>query len=137
MEEQIKKQKAPNSIPALVMGATSLGLVEASMMCSSYALVYSLMPYMEYSVVFLCVFAVAFAIAVVVLSVIGGAKAKEGYEKYNEAPDAYMGVGMLKAGKIMSRIGLILGIISIVFVIIVIVVYNVCDFGFGNSYYYY
>ena len=58
-----------------------------------------------------------------ILSIIGDKKANEGYEAIANNPDAYGGEGMLKAGRITSKVGLILSIVSIPIWIIYIVFY--------------
>lgn len=58
-----------------------------------------------------------------ILSIIGKNKANEGYEAIAANPDAYTGKGMLKAGRITSKIGLILSFVWILFWVLNIVFY--------------
>ncbi len=54
----------------------------------------------------------------IILGIIGLVLSKKGYAAYNEAPEQYAGDGMLKAGKITSIIGIIIGIIYILYFVI-------------------
>ena len=54
------------------------------------------------------------AIISLILSIVAKSKAKSGKVKYNESPERYKGVGMLKAGKIISIISLAISIIIII-----------------------
>ena len=56
-----------------------------------------------------------------ILSGIGKRKANEGYEAIAANPELYTGEGMLKAGRITSKVGLILSIVWIPIVILYIV----------------
>ncbi len=60
----------------------------------------------------------------IILGIIGLVMAKKGYAAYNEAPEQYAGEGMLKAGKITSIIGIVLGGIGIIYFIIVFALYG-------------
>ena len=50
-----------------------------------------------------------------ILSAIGKRKAQEGYDAIAANPDTYTGEGMLNAGRITSKVGLILSIVMIPF----------------------
>ena len=50
-----------------------------------------------------------------ILAVIGKRKANEGYDAIAANPDTYTGAGMLNAGRITSKVGLILSIVMIPF----------------------
>ena len=122
---RVKKEKAPNSIPALVLGGLSLCMASAGLEFALMGIIYSF----SYNTVdrisasIMIVFAIISAVAAGVLALIGRMKTNDGYRQYNMSPDYYFGVGMLKAGKIMSMVGLIMGCVSIVISIIAI---NVC-----------
>ena len=60
-----------------------------------------------------------------ILSAIGKSKAKEGYDAIAANPDAYTGEGMLNAGRITSKVGLILSIVMIPIWIFYIVIYAI------------
>ncbi len=60
-----------------------------------------------------------------ILSAIGKNKAKEGYDAIAANPDAYTGEGMLNAGRITSKVGLILSIVMIPFWIFYITIYAI------------
>ncbi|MBO7133204.1 MAG: hypothetical protein J6W06_03470 [Bacteroidales bacterium] len=109
MTEQIQKEKAPNSIPALVMSGIALCI-------SSIGLIYAFYP-------ILCIVSIVFCIASLVLSILGKKKTMQGYDIYNASPESYFGVGMLKAAKIMSLVSFILSIVAIVAAIIMTIVY--------------
>ena len=57
-----------------------------------------------------------------ILSAIGKRKAQEGYDAIAANPDTYTGEGMLNAGRITSKVGLILSIVMIPFWILYIVI---------------
>ena len=57
-----------------------------------------------------------------ILSAIGKRKAYEGYDAIAANPDTYTGEGMLNAGRITSKVGLILSIVMIPFWILYIVI---------------
>lgn len=59
----------------------------------------------------------------IILSIIGKNKANEGYEAIANNPDAYGGAGILKAGRITSKVGLILSFVWIPIWILYIVFY--------------
>ena len=50
-----------------------------------------------------------------ILAAIGKRKANEGYDAIAANPDTYTGAGMLNAGRITSKVGLILSIVMIPF----------------------
>ncbi len=50
-----------------------------------------------------------------ILAAIGKRKANEGYDAIASNPDVYSGKGMLNAGRITSKVGLILSIVMLVF----------------------
>ena len=50
-----------------------------------------------------------------ILSAIGKRKANEGFDAIAANPDTYTGTGMLNAGRITSKVGLILSIVMIPF----------------------
>ena len=50
-----------------------------------------------------------------ILAALGKRKANEGYDAITANPDTYTGVGMLNAGRITSKVGLILSIVMIPF----------------------
>ena len=60
-----------------------------------------------------------------ILSAIGKRKAYEGYDAIAANPDTYTGEGMLNAGRITSKVGLILSIVMIPFWILYITVYAI------------
>ncbi len=55
-----------------------------------------------------------------VLGIIGLVISKEGKELYAKEPDKYSGYGSLNAGRILSIIGIVLGGLSLIYVIVVI-----------------
>lgn len=55
-----------------------------------------------------------------ILAVIGKRKANEGYDAIATHPETYTGEGLLKAGRITSKVGFILSIVWIVFWVIYI-----------------
>ncbi len=57
-----------------------------------------------------------------ILAAIGKRKANEGYDAIASNPDVYSGEGMLNAGRITSKVGLILSIVMIPFWILYIVI---------------
>ena len=59
----------------------------------------------------------------IILSIIGKNKANEGYEAIANNPVAYGGAGILKAGRITSKVGLILSFVWIPIWILYIVFY--------------
>lgn len=109
--EPLQKEKAPNSIPSLVLGGIALCFC-------TIAAIYSWYP-------ILCITAIVMGIVGLILSLIGKKKTAEGYEMYYANPEKYFGVGMLKAGKIMSLVALIVSGISILTGIIMTIVYSV------------
>jgi hypothetical protein len=60
-----------------------------------------------------------------ILSAIGKRKAYEGYDAIAANPDTYTGEGMLNAGRITSKVGLILSIVMIPFWILYITIYAI------------
>ena len=60
-----------------------------------------------------------------ILSAIGKRKANEGYDAIAANPDTYTGEGMLNAGRITSKVGLILSIVMIPLWIFYIVIYAI------------
>ena len=60
-----------------------------------------------------------------ILSAIGKRKAQEGYDAIAATPDTYTGEGMLNAGRITSKVGLILSIVMIPIWIFYIVIYAI------------
>ena len=58
-----------------------------------------------------------------ILAAIGKNKAKEGYDAIAANPDTYSGEGFLNAGRITSKVGLILSIVMIPFWILYIIFY--------------
>ena len=60
-----------------------------------------------------------------ILSAIGKRKANEGYDAIAANPDTYTGEGMLNAGRITSKVGLILSIVMIPFWIFYIAIYAI------------
>ena len=64
------------------------------------------------------ILSINFAILIIpgfILSAIGKRKANEGYEAIAANPDIYTGEGMLKAGRITSKIGFILSFVGIAY----------------------
>ena len=64
------------------------------------------------------ILSINFAILVIpgfILSAIGKRRANEGYEAIAANPDIYTGEGMLKAGRITSKIGFILSFVGIAY----------------------
>ena len=57
-----------------------------------------------------------------VCGIIGLVLACKGMNAYNENPEKYDGMGMLKAGKVTSIIGIVLGSISIIYFVFVIMI---------------
>ncbi|MDE5544810.1 MAG: hypothetical protein K2I83_05305 [Bacteroidales bacterium] len=66
------------------------------------------------SLLFACVF------AGFVCAIIGLVLANKGLRYYREQPDLYGGYGMLKAGKVTSIIGIVLGAFWIVWAVLVV-----------------
>lgn len=97
MEESVQKTKVPNGIVSLVMGAVAL--------CFSF---WAWHPFLFPGII------------AIVCAIIGMVMSKKGYALYNENPEAYLGAGMLKAGKILSIIGLIIGIIGFIIAIVLL-----------------
>ena len=60
-----------------------------------------------------------------ILSAIGKRKAQEGYDAIAANPDTYNGEGMLNAGRITSKVGLILSIVMIPFWVFYITIYAI------------
>ena len=60
-----------------------------------------------------------------ILSAIGKRKANEGYDAIAANPDTYTGEGMLNAGRITSKVGLILSIVMIPFWVFYIIIYAI------------
>ena len=60
-----------------------------------------------------------------ILSAIGKRKANEAYDAIAANPDTYTGEGMLNAGRITSKVGLILSIVMIPFWILYITLYAI------------
>lgn len=60
-----------------------------------------------------------------ILSAIGKRKAYEGYDAIAANPDVYTGEGMLNAGRITSKVGLILSIVMIPLWILYITIYAI------------
>ena len=60
-----------------------------------------------------------------ILSAIGKRKAYEGYDAIAANPETYTGEGMLNAGRITSKVGLILSIVMIPFWILYITIYAI------------
>lgn len=60
-----------------------------------------------------------------ILSAIGKRKANEGYDAIAANPDTYTGEGMLNAGRITSKVGLILSIVMIPLWIFYIAIYAI------------
>ena len=58
-----------------------------------------------------------------ILAGLGKSKANEGYEAIANNPNTYTGEGFLKAGRITSKVGLILSFVWIPFWILYIVLY--------------
>ena len=58
-----------------------------------------------------------------ILAAIGKSKAKEGYDAIAANPDTYSGEGFLNAGRITSKVGLIISIVMIPFWILYILFY--------------
>jgi hypothetical protein len=74
------------------------------------------------------ILSINFAILVIpgfILSAIGKRKANEGYEAIAANPDIYTGEGMLKAGRITSKIGFILSFVGIAYWICYIIFFVV------------
>ncbi len=60
-----------------------------------------------------------------ILSAIGKRKANEGYEAIAADPEAFTGEGMLNAGRITSKVGLIISIVMIPIWIFYIIIYAI------------
>ena len=58
-----------------------------------------------------------------ILSAIGKSKANEGYDAIANNPNTYTGEGMLNAGRITSKVGLILSIVWIPFWVVYTIFY--------------
>ncbi len=68
-----------------------------------------------------------------VLGIIGLVLANNGTKEYNSNPEKYNGEGMLKAGKICSIVGLILGAVSILYwIVVVLVLGSTSAFAFSD-----
>ena len=57
-----------------------------------------------------------------VLGIIGLVISKEGKELYAQKPDVYSGYGNLNAGRIMSIIGVVLGGLSLIYLMIMLII---------------
>jgi len=57
-----------------------------------------------------------------VCGIIGLILANKGFAEYDAHPDLYKGPGMLKAGKITSIIGIVLGALYILYYVIVVLI---------------
>ena len=80
------------------------------------------------------ILSINFAILIIpgfILSAIGKRKANEGYEAIAANPDIYTGEGMLKAGRITSKIGFILSFVGIAYWLCYIIFFVVL-FSFLN-----
>ena len=102
-----RREKAPNSIPVLVMGALSLCFASASCLYSLMAMTVAKGPVLS-------VMALLFVVVAIVLGVIGRLKVNKGYEMYNASPDSYYGEGMLKAGRTLTVVGIVVAIVGAV-----------------------
>ena len=122
---QGKKSKAPNSIHALVFGALSLSMVISSLYFSLFGFIdsFSYKNFDRITAFIMIIFEIISLISAAVLALIGRMKTKNGYRQYEMSPDSYFGVGMLKAGKIMSLVGLILCGVALLTVLLVLAVY--------------
>ncbi len=60
-----------------------------------------------------------------ILAAIGKSKANEGYDAIAANPDTYTGAGFLNAGRITSKVGLILSIVMIPIWIFYIIIYAI------------
>ncbi|MBN2486795.1 MAG: hypothetical protein JXB34_12545 [Bacteroidales bacterium] len=68
----------------------------------------------------------------IVLAIIALVISKKSVVLYNQSPDMYLGYGNLKAGRIMSIIGLVLSAIYLLYAIIVIAFMGTALFSIGN-----
>lgn len=59
-------------------------------------------------------------VAGLIVGIVGLSKAKKGYEAFNQAPEMYNGQGMLRTGRILSIISVVVGALSIIFWILYI-----------------
>lgn len=57
-----------------------------------------------------------------IFGIIGLVVSKEGKRLHEEQPDMYLGYGNLNAGRIMSIIGIVLGGLSLLYLIIVLII---------------
>lgn len=96
------KQQLPNATATLVLGILSIVL------CWTWGIV-----------------GIACAIIALVIS-------KKSVALYNQAPDQYEGYSNLKAGRIMSIIGLALSALYLIFVIIWVVILGAAAFSLGS-----
>lgn len=72
-----------------------------------------------------------------ILSAIGKNKANQGYDDIAANPNTYTGEGMLNAGRITSKVGLILSIVWIFFWIFYIAFYAYMLSTLTHQHYYY
>lgn len=75
------------------------------------------------SLLFGCVF-VGF-----VCGIVGVALANKGIAAYNQSPAEYTGYGMLKAGKVMSILGIIFGGVYLLYYLIAVVILGAAGFA--------
>lgn len=96
------KQQLPNATATLVLGILSIVL------CWIWGII-----------------GIACAIIALVIS-------KKSVALYNQAPDQYLGYGNLKAGRIMSIIGLVLSALFIVYIIVIVAILGTAAFSLGS-----
>lgn len=65
----------------------------------------------------------------IVLGIIGLVLGNKGLAEYNANPDKYDGEGMLKAGRITSIIGIVLGGIYVVYYIVAVLILGAAGFS--------
>ena len=68
----------------------------------------------------------------VALAIIALVVSKKSIEQYNQSPDEYEGYGNLKAGRVMSIIGLVLSGIYFIIILIAFVLLGAAAFSLGT-----
>ncbi len=68
-----------------------------------------------------------------ICGIVGLVLAKKGIETYEQNPDQYSGIGMLKGGKITSIIGIVFGAIYIVYYIVVVTIIGAASASYFST----
>ena len=123
---QGRKVIAPKSILAIVMGGISLLVSMYSILFIVFSFIFSGIAYDSYDTYdsyygsyydllnFYAVLGIGAAIIAVILSVIVLINVRMGFKKYYESPEKYKGVGLLKGGRIMAIISIIIIAICVI-----------------------